>query len=413
MHLSIQPARSVAVLTLAAMTSAAASCAEPDAGVSNDSAPAEAGRLTASEVVVLATSESLARVMDLEVLPDGRVWVMNSVPPYFVGFDTEGREIAAWGTEGGGPEEFRLPAGFVVGGLDDQAWVFDARRHALIRIAGPGAPWTEVSLPRETLPPGTVQGGMSLISPVVRTAHWNDRIVLPHSTGSLQSGVFAMVEGILKADLLGFDRASGEITPLLDLGSALDDPFSGFEATDGGFPLWRRLWGVCGDRLRVYNRVRHQLRGFDPTGAEVAPIDLPGGAPTTVSPEEFARAVFPLRQAEATGGVEGVLEAADSARLVNQMAQGLQGSPEQLAAYMPTFVDFRCSPSGDMWLQPLDLDAGGLQGTSEWLRVGADGSPQTVGLPERFRPFRFLSDRVWGVLLDEFDVASIAWVGVP
>ncbi len=397
-------------LAAIACVGSAQSCGErsPDAASSGNAATSSMASVGPGPLEVLATSEALATVVDLHVTHEGRVWAMNSTAPYFVGFDAEGSEVEVWGAQGGGPEEFQAPAGFVGAARDGDAWAFDARRHGFVRIAGADSVWSEVALPRDRIPPGTVQGGMSLVSSIIRTARWGDHLVVPHSTGSLRSGLFDMVERILKAELLAFDPASGQTTLLLDLGAVLDDPFEEFEATEGGIPLWRRLWAVCGDHLRVYDRVRHQLRGFDASGAEVTPIDVPGQHSTTVTPEQFARAVFPLSQAEATGRVGGTLEPADSARLVAQMAQGLSGTPAQLAAYIPTYVDFRCSPSGEVWLQPVDLEAGGLEGRSDWLHLPTDGAPQTVELPPRFRAFRFFDDRVWGVVLDDFDVASVA-----
>jgi len=388
------------------------SCGPP----SGDESAALNGRIEvlSGDVHLLGTAEALAVVHDLEVLPDGRVWVLNSLPPFFVGFEPSGALVGAHGQEGGGPEEYRLPAGFVSGGLDGEAWVLDVRRHSLVRVSRPDEPWAEVPLPRAALPPGSVQGGVDMLTPVVRTARLGDEVVLPHSTGTLELGIFSLVESIQKADLMRLDPASGDVTRLLGLGAALDDPFIGFEPTEGGFPLWKRLWAVCGgDHVRVFDQVRNQLRGFDRWGAEMEPIQLPGDRLAEVTPREFARVVFPLRQAEVTGGVGIRLSREDSVRLTNQMAQGVRGDPAQLAAYLPPYVDFRCSEAGTMWLRPLDIEAGGLSGGKAWLRVGTDGVSRVVLLPERFDALRFTEDRVWGVQRDELDIAGIAWAELP
>ena len=179
--------------------------------------------LETTDVHVVGTSEALATVLDMEVLPDGRIWVLNSLPPFFVGFDADGESIAAHGEAGGGPEEFQWPAGFVVGAPQGEAWVLDTRRHGLVRVSTPDEPWTEVDIPRAELPQGTVQGGVDLMSPIVRTARLGDEIVLPHSTGTLESGLLSMVETILKADLVRFDPATGEVEPVLSIGEAVED----------------------------------------------------------------------------------------------------------------------------------------------------------------------------------------------
>ena len=71
------------------------------------------------------------------MLPDGSVWVLNSVEPYFLGLDADGNPLGEYGTMGGGPEEFGVPSAFVTGGVDGAAWAFDYRRPSLIKVGGP------------------------------------------------------------------------------------------------------------------------------------------------------------------------------------------------------------------------------------------------------------------------------------
>ena len=122
-----------------------------------------------SDVHVLGTSESIATVRDLEVTTDGAVWVLNSVEPLFIGFSRDGDVVATHGTSGGGPEEFRMPAAFLTGGLDEEVWVFDYIRHSFMRVSEPQAGWAQLSIPPEDVPPGSVRGGMDMMSPTVRT----------------------------------------------------------------------------------------------------------------------------------------------------------------------------------------------------------------------------------------------------
>lgn len=403
-HAEARPSRCAVVVLLALIL---ASCRPGTAG--DDASPLT---VAPADVHPMGSSESIAEIEDLEVLSDGSVWVLNSVEPLFIGFDALGSVRERHGTSGGGPEEFRMPSGFLDGGLNGQAWVFDFIRHAFIRVSKPGEAWVQVSIPREEIPPGTVRGGMSLTSRIVRTARLGDDLIFPWTTGTLDSGISSYHMALLRAELAAFDPGTGSVRRVVALGEVLDDPSEGFVATDGGFPLWYRLWAVCGDHVRVYDRVRNELRGFTVSGQEVDPIALPAVRLTRATPVEFARAVYPLRQAEATGGVGMSLASEDSVRLVNEMAQGLKGDPQELAAYLPRYVDFRCSDDGTMWLQPIDLEAGGLQGGPMWLRVTPGGVVREVGLPERFDALRFRGTRIWGVQRDEFDVATIAWVEV-
>ena len=369
--------------------------------------------LPASDVHIVGTSQAIGAVQDLEVLPDTSVWVFNSVSPFFIGFDTQGHVIGQYGTRGGGPQEFRMPAGLLTGGFDGEAWALDFARHEFIRVSEPDSAWAELPLPRADIPPGGVRGGMNVMNNTVRTARLGRELIVPWTPATPRSGVEAYRMALLGAKLAAFDPRTDVVRTLVDLGTTLDDPTAGFEATDGGFPLWYRLWAVCGDELRVYDRTRNQLRGFTGSGEEIAPVDLPPVQLTEVTPMEFARAVFPLRQAEVTGAVGKRLTAEDSVRVVHELASRLKGSPQQLAAYLPRYVDFRCSSDKTTWLQPIDLSIGALEGGRRWLRIEADGTVRAFDLPERFDAMRFAPDRIWGVQRDELDVASVAWISLP
>ncbi len=215
-------------------------------------------------------------------------------------------------------------------------------------------------------------------------------------------------------DLIAFDPEAGGTRELVALGEVLDDPSGDFIPSEGGFPLWYRLWASCGENVvRVHDRVRNQLRGFDGSGTEVRPIDLPPVRFTEVGRRRFAGAVFGLRQAELTGDVRIRLTGEDRDRAFDQLIQNIQGEPHELASYMPRYVDFRYGDDGTMWMHPLDLDSGGLAGSSLWLRITPDGAIQEVRLPDRFDAFRFSGGRVWGVHRDESDVPFVGSILLP
>lgn len=400
------PLRIAAALSGAAFL---ADCGSPPAG--DPGAPLE---LSAADIEVLGTSESLAVVQDLEVLPDGSVWVFNSVEPYFIGFSPDGDPLGAHGQAGGGPEEFPMPSAFLTGGWEGEAWVFDLRRHAMIRVSRPDADWAEIPLRSESLPPGSIRGGMNLVSAAVRTAGLGGEIIVPRARPPGEGGMLGLRLSLLAADLVAVDPEAAGTRTLVTLGEVLDDPSGDFVPSDGGFPQWYRLWAPCGENVvRVYDRVRHQLRGFDRSGSEVNAIGLPPVPFTEVTPRQFAGAVFELRQAEITGDVRGRLGKADRQRVLNEMTQRVSGSPQELATYLPRYVDFRCSEDGTMWLHPFDPDAGGLNGGPVWLRISPDGVAREMHLPDRFDALRFSGSRIWGVYRDELDVPSVASIPLP
>ena len=370
--------------------------------------------LSESAIEVLGGSDSLAVVRDLEVARDGSVWVLNSAEPFFVGFGPDGESLGAHGRSGRGPRDFPMPAGFLAGGWQGDVWALDLVRHAMIRISRPDADWAEIPLRSASLPPGTVRGGMSMLGSSVRSARLGGEFIVARTSETMEAGVLNYRFSLLQPDLIAVDPEAGGARTLLAFSEALDDPSGGFIPSDGGFPMWYRLWASCGESVvRIYDRVRNQLRGFDGSGAEVRPIDLPPVPFTEVTPRQFAKAVFPIRQAELTGDVWSRLSSEDSLRVLNQAAQSVRGEPRELASYLPRYVDFRCSESGTMWINPIDLDAGGLKGASVWLRIEPDGAIREVYLPERFDALRFSDSRIWGVYRDEVDIAVVASIRLP
>jgi len=132
-----------------------------------------------------------------------------------------------YGTSGGGPEEFRSPAGLLQGGLDGEAWVFDFVRHAFIRVSEGDGAWAEVALPREDIPSGSVRGGMSLITSTVRTASLGDQLIVPWTTGTVESGIASYYMALLRANLAAVDPRTGSVHNVVSLGEVLEDPSDG------------------------------------------------------------------------------------------------------------------------------------------------------------------------------------------
>ena len=365
----------------------------------------------ASDVRVIGTTESIAEVVDLEVLPDGRVWILNSVTPFFVAFGPEGDVIAEHGAEGGGPQEFGAPAGFVAGGLDGEVWVIDGRKHVLVEVSRPERR-SEIAIPRRTFAPGTIMGGRDLTAPGVRIARLGGEVVLPRTSRTLADGILSFWRSNWGADLLALDPVTRAVRPVVSLGEVLGDPTPHLAVTDK-FPLWFRLWTVCGDRLRVYDRIGNQIRTFDGQGVELEATPLPPVEVENVTHRQFARAVMSLLMAERLGEVGGRVSAADSARILNEIVGEAEDDPNDLATLLPRYVDLRCADDGTLWIQPFDIDVGGLRGGPGWLRISPDGESREVDLPTRFDAYRFTGGRIWGVMRDDFDVASVAWIGAP
>jgi hypothetical protein len=371
-----------------------------------------------SAVHVVGTSESIAAVQDLEVLPNNTVWIHNSVEPFFIGFGADGVVRTVYGRQGGGPEEFEAPSGFVVGGIEGDAWTFDRQRNALIEVSRPGTARLSKTLPRAAFPPGSVTGGMNLLDNLVRTARLGNEIILPRRSSQMESDVYGYWLSVATADLVALDPATDSARDVIALSDVLGDLTTHFDLTDTYLPvpLWYRLWAVCGDNeIRLHDRVRNELRGFTREGVELEAIALPPVRYAEVTRDEFLRATFFVGVIEAMGEVSSRMNvsAEDSARIMQGLLSRLRAPPAQLANLLPRYLDFRCSNDGTKWLQPFDIERGVLAGGPVWFRITRNGAVQEVRLPERFDPYRFTAERIWGVHRDPFDIASIAWIPVP
>jgi hypothetical protein len=363
----------------------------------------------------VGSSTSIANVVDVEVLDDGSIWVLNSTEPFLVGLGPDGASLGEYGTRGGGPEDFGAPAGFVIDSARTSAWVLDVRRNVLVEVPRREASRVEFALPRDSIPLGSLQPGMGMMSSGVRSARVGDDVIVPRSFGTLRAGVYSFWSSVWGADLVAVGP-SGIARPVLSLSSVLGDPTTFLQQTNGfpPVPLWFRLWTVCDDGLiRVHDRMANAIRGFSLDGQELESIALPAPRFSEVTDEQFARAVFGLAEAEATGRVGGRLSASDSAQLMERVVEGVEGTPDLLARFLPRFVDLRCAADRSLWLRPIDLDRSDLRGSDDWIRVRPDGVARLVRFPPRFDAYRFLSGRVLGVQRDEFDVATVAWVDLP
>lgn len=362
---------------------------------------------------VLGTTDAIATVHDLDVLTDGSVWVLNSAEPFLIGFDADGDLISAYGARGGGPDEFDAPAGFVTGPRRASTWVLDARRNVLVEVPRPASGRSEIALDRDSLPPGSLQPGMGMMSPLVRSARMDDGFVTARSFGTLRAGIYSFWNAIWGADLVAVDERGGHPRTILSLSAVLGDPTAYLEQTNGfpPVPLWFRLWTTCPDgTVRVHDRMQNTIRAFSGAGTELASTSLPEPAFDEVTDRQFARAVFALSAAEVAGRVGGRLSPEDSTRVMNQMMQSVEGTPERLARFLPRYVDLRCAEDGALWVQPIDLERSNLEGGRHWIRIGPDGATRDVLFPDRFQPYRFDAEAALGVLKDDLDVATVARV---
>lgn len=358
------------------------------------------------QVHELAAPEGLARVLDVEVATDGRLWVLNSVEPFFVVVSPDGRVERTFGTEGGGPEEYGFPVGLVRGPGSGEVWTYDVPRHALRRI-GP-EPGFDLALPPDSFAASRVVSfhgaGFRPARPWLEPAP--DGILLARGRPSADpwSGL-----RMWRADihLLRTDDATARFEPRQRVADLLGDPGSRWPGATMFLPY--PVWSVCGDGgLALYDPLRNEIRRFTAGGAERDPIVLPDERRVALAFDRFYT-MFNLEYHEQVP----VSQRVDS----TQMRASFERDFPQLAAMsadvFPEYADLMCT-GGDqtLWLQPFDTESPGLGHGAEWWRFEPDGTRTVFRLPDTFTAFRFGVDRIWGSMVDSLGVPAVARIDV-
>lgn len=356
-------------------------------------------------VQVVGTSEVIARITDLQPADDGRVWLLNSIEPFFVVLDSGGHVERAFGRSGGGPAEFGAPLALVYDSESGGVWAYDLLRHALIDLSSEEL--RILRLPQDSLAPtqlvsfagagafparpwlGDASGGFLLAR--VRTGS------APPFTGL----------GLWNADivLVRTDSPSPDLevyTPVADL---VGEPASRYPRATKFVPY--PLWTVCTDgTIALYDPLTNELRRTAASGRVLTSVALPRERRVDLTFERMFGIAYRQVQEEAAGPLP------DSVDLRRQFAAMFSEWETESANVFPEYADLQCARDGVLWLQPFDVAAGVLGRGPDWYRISPAGSRTLITLPETFRPYRFEQDWIWGTIQDSLGVTSVAWIGV-
>jgi hypothetical protein len=105
-------------------------------------------------------------------------------------------------------------------------------------------------------------------------------------------------------------------------------------------------------------------------------------------------------------------ELPDSASMLRDVRGQFSEARHDVSGVFIEYAALHCAEGGVAWIQPFDEVNGYMGKGSRWLRVARDGSMREAHLPDRFRPYRFVDGRIWGVFRDELGVPSIAWIAL-
>ncbi|TVP58691.1 MAG: hypothetical protein EA351_03135 [Gemmatimonadales bacterium] len=404
---------------LAALTAVmvVAACGDSGSESSADS-PAEAVEIGAEALQILGTSESLTLVRDLEIDADGTVWVLDDAAPFFVGFGPDGTVVGPLGQSGGGPQEFRNPVTLVRPGGQgaDGIWTYDRARHAMVRVTGGGlesaaAVGSEaVGLPNETVTPQMLlsrDAGMP--GPLAWVDGGGGSVFVMYPPNDLPNGLAFWRSRIAELSL-----AEGSLAERWDLSELLEDPAAQYPGATDWLPV--PLLAVCPDGQGwMYDPSSHTVRALagegTPNVAETRAFDLPPARRMPFTADRMFEVMLPRIIEEVPSDQRPPDDELREFFLV-QMADVF----EEFAEVFPEYHSLRCGADTALWLQNFEWDSGsGGQGWS-WVRIPLDdevGLPQVIRFPDGFVAMRFTADRAWGIVRDEFDVPSVAWVALP
>ncbi len=380
--------------------------------------PAEAVEIGAEALQVLGTSESLTLVRDLEVSAEGTVWVLDDAAPFFVGFGSDGTIVGPLGQSGGGPQEFRNPVTLVRPGGQgaDGIWTYDRGRHAMVRVTGGGlepaaaAGSEAVGVPNETVPPQTLlsrEAGMP--GPVAWVDGGAGSVFVTYPVNGAPVGF-----GFWRSRVGELSIADGSLAERWDLSEMLEDPAAQYPGATEWLPV--PLLAVCPDGQGwMYDPSTHTVRALpgeeqsDLTG--LRSFDLPTARRTPFTAGRMIDVLLPRIIEEVPSD-----QRPPDDELRDFFLAQMGDVFEDFAEVFPEYYTLRCGANTALWLQNFELDEGlGGEGW-RWVRIPLDdeaGPPQVVRFPDGFRAMRFTAERAWGIVRDEFDVPSVAWVALP
>jgi hypothetical protein len=364
---------------------------------------------------VLGTTDDFSRIRDLARALDGTVWVLDNAPPFFTAFGPEGEVVAAFGERGEGPGEYQNPVALAVlpsGSAAGSVWVYDRGRHAMLRIdEGPEGAQRAVPFPREEVAPGRLlsvdDGGLGASRVWLRGVDEGFLVARGPDDG------FGMARSLWGAELVALSPEDGAVSAIVAPAEHLGDP----EARYPGamillpFPLWDR----CSDgRVVLYDPATNRLVRLERNGSTGPSVALPPERGERLTGDRLFRIMVPRITQEVPAH-----ERPPDAELRRSFDAEFGEARALFADVFPEYVALHCAEDGGVWLQPFDAEEGALGHGPEWWRVegwdagGGDARIGRVRLPAAFTPFRFEEGGAWGVVFDDLDLPSVAWVEMP
>jgi len=364
---------------------------------SGDMAPLQIG--VQALKLVSPADDALWEVRDI-LEHRGTVWALTGSAPFVHGFTPGGARVAAFGTAGEGPGEFRYPHGLWPGDSEGTLTVWDAGRSAALTVSSSG----KLLASRPISDPGVIRSDIRTVTfgDPFRVFKRHDAVVL----GRYDSGV-SSADDLWRGKLVrtsGHGQTAEEVVTdfARDLPGAAHRP--GMPSVLTPVPLWD---GCPDGQVAVLDPIERTLYMLVPGRSDPDAIPLPW------RPEELQR-VEKFRYLRHQIAAE--LRNQDvPASEIDRIAKSVLTDAERMFPdEAPIGVDLRCSRDR-VWIQEFDGDSHPLGYGPRWRTVSRRGSGPRFGqvaFPAGFMPYRITDSRAVGVVTDNLALQRLATVDI-
>ncbi len=331
---------------------------------------------------------------------DGVIWVLSPVAPFVHGLRS-GAEVAAFGTQGDGPGEFRSARALLPLGDIGEITIWDAASRLYRTFSSDGMPVST----REARAIGTVRGNIDVVTfgePLRVAATAGGGTVREEFAGAVMWGNDLWTGALVRTG------ADGNVERVVDFGDLRGASHEDVRTRSLLVPV--PLWDACPDgSVVVLDPVARFLYLVESSWEERDSLAVPWD-------------VRPLDRADRINYLKGQMKAelqgrsVESGEMEAMLARAEEGSRDQFPPSAPLAVDIRCS-EGRVWMQEYDGADHPLGLSRTWRTValagGGTSAYSEVILPPAFQLFRVSDSHLLGVVTDDMDLQRVATLPLP
>ena len=330
----------------------------------------------------------------------GTVWALTGSAPFVHGFTPGGARVAAFGTAGEGPGEFRYPHGLWPGDSEGTLTVWDAGRSTALTVSSSG----KLLASRPLSDPGVIRSDIRTVTfgDPFRVFKRHDAVVLGRYDSGVSSGDDLWRGKLVRAS--GNGQAAEEVIVdfVRDLPGAARRP--GMPSVLTPVPLWD---GCPDGQVAVLDPIERTLYMFGPGRSDPDAIPLPWKSQELQRVEKFRY----LRHQIAAELRNQDVPASEIDRIAKSVLADAEGMFPHEA---PIGVDLRCSRDR-VWIQEFDGDSHPLGYGPRWRTVSRGVLGPRFGqvtFPAGFMPYRITDSRAVGVVTDDLSLQRLATVDI-